>query len=99
MADGMGWQQVVSANVGVVIVTAVDCLHCIELEAALSEVPLEVPCHWIDKEDADEFFSRFPLFAASVDLLPCAGIFVEGEGKAVIRAASSERIAEALASL
>ena len=99
MADGMGWQQVVSANVGVVIVTAVDCLHCIELEATLSEAPLEVPCHWIDKEDAAEFFSRFPLFAASIDLLPCAGIFVEGEGKAVVRAANSERIAEALATL
>ena len=99
MADGMGWQEVVSANVGVVIVTAVDCLHCIELQAALSKAPLEVPSHWIDKEDGDEFFSRFPIFAASVDLLPCAGIFVDGEGMAVIRAANPQRIAEALASL
>ena len=99
MADDMGWPEVVSADVGVVIVTAVDCLHCIELEAALAEVPLEVPSHWIDKDNAGEFFSRFPLFAASIDLLPCAGIFSNGEGKAVIRAATSQRIAEALASL
>ena len=99
MAEVMGWQQVVSADVGVIIVTAVDCLHCIELEAALSNAPLEVPSHWIDKDDAGEFFSQFPLFAASIDLLPCAGIFSNGEGKAVIRAATSQRIAEALASL
>ena len=99
MADVMGWQQVVSADVGVIIVTAVDCLHCIELEAALSNAPLEVPSHWIDKDDAGELFSKFPLFAASIDLLPCAGIFSNGEGKAVIRAATSQRITEALTSL
>ena len=99
MADVMGWQQVVSADVGVIIVTAVDCLHCIELEAALSNTPLEVPSHWIDKDDAGELFSKFPLFAASIDLLPYAGIFSNGEGKVVIRAATSQRITEALASL
>ena len=99
MADDMGWPEVVSADVGVVIVTAVDCLHCIELEAALSETPLKVPSHWIDKEDAVEFFARFPLFAASIDLLPYAGIFSNGEGKAVIRAATTQRIEDALASL
>ena len=99
MADDMGWPEVVSAEVGVGIVTAVDCLHCIELEAVLSETPLEVPSHWIDKEDGEEFFARFPLFAASIDLLPYAGIFSNGEGKAVIRAATTQRIAEALASL
>ena len=99
MADDMGWPEVVSADVGVIIVTAEDCLHCIELEATLSETPLKVPSHWIDKEDGKEFFARFPLFAASIDLLPYAGIFSNGEGKAVIRAATSQRIAEALASL
>ena len=99
MADDMGWPEVVSADVGVVIVTAVDCLHCIELEAALSETPLKVPSHWIDKEDAVEFFARFPLFATSIDLLPYAGIFSNGEGKAVIRAATTQRIEDALASL
>jgi len=99
MADVMGWQKVVSADVGVIIVTAVDCLHCIELEAALSNAPLEVPSHWIDKDDAGELFSKFPLFAASIDLLPYAGIFSNGEGKVVIRAATSQRITEALASL
>ena len=54
MADAMGWADVVAADVGVVILTAVDCLHCIELEATLSEEPLDVPCDWIDKEDAVE---------------------------------------------
>ena len=95
----MEWQQVVAADVGVIIITAVDCLHCIELEGALSEDPLEVPCVWIDKEESDELFTQFPIFAASLDLLPCAGIFSNGEGMAVIRAATSQRIAEALASL
>ena len=99
MADDMGWPEVVSADVGVVIVTAVDCLHCIELEAALAEAPLEVPSHWIDKEEAEELFRQFPIFATSIDVLPCAGIFSNGEGKAVIRAATTQRIAEALASL
>ncbi len=99
MADGMGWQQVVSTDVGVIIVTATDCLHCIELDAALSEAPLDVPFTWIDKEDAGGLFTQFPVFAASIDLLPCAGIFSNGECKAVIRAATSQRIAEALASL
>jgi hypothetical protein len=99
MADAMGWADVVAADVGVVILTAVDCLHCIELEATLSEEPLDVPCDWIDKEDAVELLSQFPIFAASIDLLPCAGIFSDGEAKAVIRAATSQRIAEALASL
>ena len=95
----MGWADVVAADVGVVILTAVDCLHCIELEATLSEEPLDVPCDWIDKEDAVELLSQFPIFAASIDLLPCAGIFSNGEPRAVIRAATSQRIAEALASL
>ena len=99
MADDMGWQQIVSADVGVIIITAIDCLHCIELDAALAEAPLEVPFDWVDKENAEELFSRFPIFAASIDLLPCAGIFSNGESKAVIRAATSQRIAEALASL
>ena len=54
MADDMGWQQVVSADVGVIIITAIDCLHCIELDAALAEAPLEVPFDWIDKENAEE---------------------------------------------
>ena len=99
MADDMGWPEVVSGNVGVVIITAVDCLHCIELEASLSEEPLEVPCDWIDKEDAGGLFTQYPIFAASIDLLPCAGIFSNGEAKAVIRAATSQRIEDALASL
>ena len=99
MADDMGWPEVVAAEVGVVIITAVDCLHCIELEASLSEEPLEVPCDWIDKEDAGELFTQYPIFAASIDLLPCAGIFSNGEAKAVIRAATSQRIEDALASL
>ena len=95
----MEWRQVVAADVGVIIITAVDCLHCIELEGALSEEPLEVPSHWIDKEEAEELFTQFPIFAASVDLLPCAGIFSNGEAIAVVRAATSQRIAEVLTSL
>jgi len=95
----MGWPEVVSAELGVVIVTAEDCLHCIELEATLNEQPLEVPNHWIDKQKASEFFAAFPLFAAAIDILPCVGIFSNGEGKTMIRAATPERIAEALANL
>jgi hypothetical protein len=95
----MGWPEVVSAELGVVIITSGDCLHCVELEAALNEQPLNVPCHWIDKQRASEIFAAFPLFEASIDVLPCVGIFSRGEGKTVIRAATPERIAEALASL
>ena len=39
----MGWREVVSAELGIVIITADDCLHCIELEATLNEQPLDVP--------------------------------------------------------
>ena len=88
----MGWAEVVSADVGIVIVTAADCLHCIELEAALNEAPLEFPSHWIDKGVENEFFLQFPLFAASIDVLPYVGIFSNGEGKAVVRAATPQRI-------
>ena len=95
----MEWHQVVAADVGVIIITAVDCLHCIELGAVLSEEPLEVPFGWVDKEEADELFKQFPIFSSSIDLLPCAGIFSIGECMAVIRAATSQRITEALASL
>lgn len=95
----MGWPEVVSAELSVVIITAEDCLHCIELEAALNERPLEITPHWIDKQKASELFAMFPLFAASIDVLPCVGIFSRGEGKTMIRAATPERIAEALANL
>lgn len=95
----MGWADVVSAEVGVVIITAADCLHCIELQAALEEAPLEFPSHWIDKADGSEFFRQFPLFAASIDVLPYVGIFSNGEGKAVVRAATPQRIEDALSNL
>ena len=99
IAADMGWAEVVSAEVGVVIVTAADCLHCIELEAALDEAPLEFPSHWIDKAKGGEFFRQFPLFAASIDVLPYVGIFSNGEGKAVVRAATPQRIEDALSNL
>ena len=92
----MGWPQVVSAELGAIIITAPDCLHCIELQAHLSERPLEIPCHWIEQKNAGDLFQRFPLFAQSIDVLPFAGIFSNGKVKAVIRAASRERIEEGL---
>ena len=95
----MGWREVVSAELGIVIITADDCLHCIELEATLNEQPLDVPHLWIEKQNAVELFGEFPVFAAAVDVLPFAGIFSHGEVKSVIRAATPERIAEALAEL
>ena len=95
----MGWREVVSTELGIVIITDEDCLHCIELEAALQEEPLEVPNLWIEKGNGEDFFAEFPIFSASVDVLPFAGIFSHGEVKSVIRAATPERIAEALAEL
>ena len=95
----MGWREVVSAELGVVIITADDCLHCIELEATLNEQPLDVPNLWIEKQNAEDFFAEFPIFSASVDVLPFAGIFSHGAVNSVIRAATPERIAEALAEL
>ena len=95
----MGWREVVSAELGIVIITDEDCLHCIELEAALQEEPLEVPSLWIEKGNGEDFFAEFPIFSASIDVLPFAGIFSHGAVNSVIRAATSERIAEALAEL
>ena len=99
MAYDMEWRDVVSSDLGAIIITADDCLHCIELEAALTECPLSIPNLWIDKRKASQLFAEFPLFAASIDVLPFVGIFSQGEGKAVIRAATPERIAEAVAIL
>ena len=95
----MGWQQVASAELGVIIISGPDCLHCIELQAQLSENPLKVPCHWIDRNEATELLEKYPLFAAAIDVLPIAGIFCHGEGRKVIRAASRERIEEVLSEL
>ena len=95
----MGWQQVVSAELGVIIISGPDCLHCIELRAQLSENPLKVPCHWTDRNDGSELLEKFPLFAAAIDVLPFVGIFSYGEGMDVIRAASCERIEEVLTEL
>ena len=95
----MEWREVVSSELGAVIITADDCLHCIELQAALIESPLSIPNLWIEREGAGELFAEYPLFATSIDVLPFVGIFSQGEGKAVIRAATPERIAEALAIL
>ena len=95
----MGWRDIVSAEVGIVVITADDCLHCIELEAALIEQPLDVPNLWIEKLNADELFAEFPVFAAAVDVLPFVGIFSQGVEISVVRAATPQRIAEALAEL
>ena len=95
----MGWREVVSAELGIVIITDEDCLHCIEMEAALQEEPLEVPNLWNEKGNGEDFFAEFTNFSASEDVLPFAGIFSHGAVNSVIRAATSERIAEALAEL
>ena len=95
----MGWRDIVSAELGIVVLTADDCLHCIELEAALNEQPLDVPNLWIEKLNADELFAEVPVFAAAVDVLPFVGIFSQGVEKSVVRAATPQRIAEALAEL
>ena len=95
----MGWREVVSTELGIVIITDEDCLQSIVLEAALQEEPLEVPSLWIEKGNGEDFFSEFPIFSASVDVLPFAGIFSHGAVNSVIRAATPERIAEALAEL
>ncbi|MEE2747073.1 MAG: hypothetical protein VX473_01210 [Candidatus Thermoplasmatota archaeon] len=99
MAHDMEWSQVVSSDLGIIIITADDCVHCIELQAALNERPLDFPSLWVDKKNAGEIFAQFPLFATSVDVLPFVGIFSRGEGEAVVRAATPQRIAEALAEL
>ena len=96
MADVMGWEQIVSQEMGLVIITGSDCVHCVELEATLCEKPINVPTCWVKKENAAELFAQFPLFAASIDVLPFVGIFSLGQGKAVVRAATHERITEAL---
>ena len=95
----MEWREVVSSDLGVIIITTTDCLHCIELEAALNEHPLSIPSLWIEKTEAEEIYAEFPLFAAAIDVLPFVGIFSQGHGKTVIRAATPERIAEAIANL
>ncbi len=99
MACDMEWRELVSSELGAIIITADDCLHCIELQAALIESPLSIPNIWVEKREALELYAEYPLFAASIDVLPFVGIFSKGEGKAVIRAATPERIAEALAIL
>jgi hypothetical protein len=83
----------------VIIITGEDCLHCVELEASLTETRLSVPHRFLDKRDAMPLFEAHPLFAASVDVLPFAGVFDEGECLAIVRAATIERIEEALISL
>jgi hypothetical protein len=96
MADGMGWPQVISSDVGIILITTEDCPHCTELQAILSEKPLDVPYHWIDKSDAEEIFAIYPHFEAAIDVLPFAGIFSNGEIVSVIRAATPERLKEEL---
>ena len=92
----MAWKEIVDSELGVVIIRAEDCLHCVELRAILSERPLSCPMVWIDKKNTNQLYGRFPLFAASVDILPFAGIFSHGELKQVVRAATHERIEDAL---
>jgi len=99
MAYDMEWQQVASAELGIIIISGPDCLHCIELQAQLSEKPLKVPFHWTNRNDGAEILEKYPLFAAAIDVLPFAGIFSHGKGIEIIRAASRERIEEVLSEL
>ncbi|MED6297406.1 MAG: hypothetical protein VX828_03815 [Candidatus Thermoplasmatota archaeon] len=92
----MAWEEIVGSELGIIIIRAEDCLHCVELRAILSEQPLSAPMEWIDKQNATDLYSQYPLFAASVDILPFAGIFSDGELKQVVRAATRERIEDAL---
>ena len=92
----MAWEEIVDSELGVVIIRAEDCLHCVELRAILSERPISQPLVWMDKKNTTQLYERFPLFAASVDILPFAGIFSHGELKQVVRAATRERIEDAL---
>ncbi len=92
----MAWKEIVDSELGIVIIRAEGCLHCVELHALLSEQPLNTPIVWMDKKEVTELYDHFPLFAASVDVLPFAGIFSVGELKHVVRAATRERIEEAL---
>ena len=75
----MAWKEIVDSELGVVIIRAEDCLHCVELRAILSERPLSCSIVWIDKKNAHDLYAEFPLFAASVDILPFAGIFSDGK--------------------
>ena len=92
----MAWKEIVDSEMGVVIIRAEDCLHCVELRAILSERPLSCPMVWMDKKNANQLYGIFPLFAASVDILPFAGIFSDGKLKHVVRAATRERIEDVL---
>ncbi len=92
----MAWEDIVDSELGIIIIRAEDCLHCVELRAILEQQPLSTDMAWVDKQNASELYSRFPLFAASVDILPFAGIFAEGELKQVVRAATRERIEDAI---
>ena len=51
---------------------------------------------WIDKKNGHDLYAEFPLLAASVDILPFAGIFSDGKLKHVVRAATRERIEDVL---
>jgi hypothetical protein len=92
----MAWKEIVDSELGIVIIRAEDCLHCVELRAILSERPLSCSMVWIDKKNAHDLYAEFPLFAASVDILPFAGIFSDGKLKHVVRAATRERIEDVL---
>ena len=92
----MAWEKIVDSDLGIIIIRAEDCLHCVELRAVLNEHPLRAPNTWIDKKNANDLYKRFSLFAASVDILPFVGIFSNGELKQVVRAATRERIEDAL---
>ena len=80
----------------VIIITAEDCLHCIELEAILAVAPLSVAHRFIEKGEATSLFADQTLFLHSIDVLPFAGIFDDSVCTEVIRAATRERLEEAL---
>tara|TARA_A100001037_G_scaffold32650_1_gene25604 strand:+ start:322 stop:660 length:339 start_codon:yes stop_codon:yes gene_type:complete len=94
----MGWKEIVDSELGILIIHTEDCLHCVELQAVLGAQPLSAPTLWIDKQAGSELFERFPIFAASVDVMPFAGIFSSGKLENVVRAATKERIEDALLS-
>ena len=58
-------------------------------------LPMPLGMAW-EEIVGSELDAQFPLFAASVDILPFAGVFSHGELKQVVRAATRERIEDAL---
>lgn len=81
--------------VEVIILTAEDCLHCIELEAELDHAGLPSAWRFVDKARAHDLPELFLMMA---DVLPFAGLFRAGACLGTVRAATRAKLEEALES-